>query len=175
MIEFSICTYNCCSLNKNIKVVRELTENNIDIVFLQETFITDKKLGIMNYIDENYSNFSFGAHFSEKSIINVSGRPMGGLACLHKANAPFNVKFIFSTRNFIVLELTINNIQITLVNVYLRCDLGDPVSLEQYLHTLNELEEILINYKCNNVIYLGDFNSDPYFGRSLVNFNDFFD
>ena len=65
-MEFSICTYNCCSLNKNIKVVRELTENNIDIVFLQETFITDEKLGIIDYIDENYSNFSNGAHFSEK-------------------------------------------------------------------------------------------------------------
>ena len=53
--------------------------------------------------------------------------PMGGLACLCKANAPFNVKYLFSTRNFMMLELSINDILINLVDVYLPKRFGDSV------------------------------------------------
>ena len=174
-MEFSLCSYNCCSLNKNIDVIREITNKNIDIVFLQETFITDEKLGIVDFINENYNNISVGAHYSENNIVNVTGRPMGGLVCLWKADMPFNVKHLLSTNNFVVLELSINSFKITLVNVYLRSVLGDPVTLEQYLQTLNELEEILISYNCNNVLYAGDFNSDPFIGRTWSNFKEFLD
>ena len=52
-MEFKVCTYNCCSLSKNIDIVRQLSSNNIDIIFLQETFIIDEKLGLLDFIDEN--------------------------------------------------------------------------------------------------------------------------
>ena len=49
-----ICSFNCCSLRKNIDLVRDLTNGCNDIVFLQETFVTEDKLGILDFIDENY-------------------------------------------------------------------------------------------------------------------------
>ena len=49
-----ICTLNCCSLKKNIDLVRELTSYGYDFIFLQETFVTDDKLGILDFISEEY-------------------------------------------------------------------------------------------------------------------------
>ena len=40
-MDIQICSYNCCSVVNNIDVVRELIAREIDIIFLQETFVTD--------------------------------------------------------------------------------------------------------------------------------------
>ena len=51
-MDLKICSYNCCSLLKNIDNIRILTNKGFDIIFLQETFITGDKLGIIDFIDE---------------------------------------------------------------------------------------------------------------------------
>ena len=54
-MDFSIlkmCSFNCCSLRKNIDMIRELASGEYDFIFLQETFVTDEKLGMFEFIDE---------------------------------------------------------------------------------------------------------------------------
>ena len=51
-MDLKACSYNYCSLNKNIDFVRSLTSSNLDIIFLQETFVTDEMLGILDFVDE---------------------------------------------------------------------------------------------------------------------------
>ena len=65
-MDIRLCSYNVCSLHKNIDVVRKLTENKYDIIFLQETFVVDDKLGEIDYIDEFYESIGVGAVYSEK-------------------------------------------------------------------------------------------------------------
>ena len=98
-MDIRICSYNVCSLRKNIDVVRELTENKFDIVFLQETFVVDDKLGEIDFIDEFYESVGVGAIYSEKSLTSVSGRPMGGMACLWRNGSHFKVDKIILDRN----------------------------------------------------------------------------
>ena len=81
-MNFSLCSYNCCSLRKNIDTVREITSMRFDIVFLQETFITNDKLGELDFIDKNYESVGVGAVYSERTLVSMSGRPKGGMACL---------------------------------------------------------------------------------------------
>ena len=100
---------------------------------------------------------------------------MNGLVCLWKANSYFNIEILSSGNDFIVLDMSFANIHITIVNVYLRSDLGDAVSHEKYLQSLNELENILLEYNCNNILYCGDFNTDPFISRAWANFKSFLD
>ena len=65
---FSICSYNCCSLNKNIDVVRELTDEKYDIIFLQETLVTEERMGELQFIDENYEVAGVCSVFSDKVL-----------------------------------------------------------------------------------------------------------
>ena len=88
-MELKVCSFNCCSLRKNINVIRKLTEEKYDIIFLQETFITDEKLGELDYIDDHYQSVGVGAKLSQKkSCLNgwTSGRwngvPMENRRCL---------------------------------------------------------------------------------------------
>ena len=93
-MDLKICTYNCCSLRKNINLIRGLTEDSIDIVFLQETLLLEEKLGDLAFIDENYDSVGVGAIYSEKALAANAGRAEGGLACLWKKNANFKVNKI---------------------------------------------------------------------------------
>ena len=173
-MKIKICSYNCCSLNKNIDIVRQLTFDKLDIIFLQETFVTDEKLGLLDFIDEKYDCIGIGAQFSNKCLSEATGRPMGGLACLWRSDAFFNVQVLLTNTDFIVLKLKYNNTSIILVNIYLRSDLGDPVTLENYVSGLNQLECVLSEFECENIFYCGDFNTDPYIGgRSWRNLSNF--
>ena len=173
-MDLKICSYNCCSLNKNIDIVRSLTSSNLDIIFLQETFVTDEKLGILDFVDERYNCIGAGAYFSNKCLAEATGRPMGGLACLWRSDATFSVNVLDISLDYIALKLKFNNTSIILVNVYLRSDLGDPVSLEKFISGLIQLENILNDYDCENIFYCGDFNTDPFIGgRSWSNLKNF--
>ena len=50
-MDLKLCTFNCCSLKKNIDLVRELTSKCFDIIFLQETLVTKDRLGDLAFID----------------------------------------------------------------------------------------------------------------------------
>ena len=63
-----ICTFNCCSLRKNIELIRELSDDGYDIIFLQETFLIEDKMGELDFIDENYECIGVGGAFSEKTV-----------------------------------------------------------------------------------------------------------
>ena len=89
---FNICTYNCCSLIKNIDIIRELTKKNIDIILLQEIFITEDKMGVINFIDEDYHIIGVPIYFSDRNITKVTSRHMNGLMWLWKANSYFNIE-----------------------------------------------------------------------------------
>ena len=141
-----IASYNCCSIKKNIDIVRELANSNIDIIFLQETFITDTDLGLLDYIHDEYESIGVGATFSDKSLASMSGRPMGGLACIWNRNKLFDIRVLQMSDNYIVLKLTYGKIEIILVNVYLRSNLGTPDSKADYLNAIGELEELLNDY-----------------------------
>ena len=71
-MELKVCSFNCCSLSKNINVIRKLTEEKYDLIFLQETFITDEKLGDLDYIDDHYQSIGVGAKLSQRSLVSMA-------------------------------------------------------------------------------------------------------
>ena len=172
-MDLSLCSFNCCSMNKNIDLIRKLTDSSYDIIMLQETMLTNERLGDLGFIDENYESVGVGATFSDKSLESMSGRPQGGMACLWKANSVFNIDKIVLENNMIIMCISIRNIKIVLVNVYLNSDLWETSTLNNYLNTLSNLELILADYNYDCINFLGDFNADPFVGRAWRNLDDF--
>ena len=73
-MNFTVCSYNCCSLSKNIEIVRDLTSKCYDIIFLQETMVTENRLDDLSYIDENYDSIGSASVYSEKALESCGGR-----------------------------------------------------------------------------------------------------
>ena len=172
-MDIKICSYNCCSLRKNIDIVRKLTDMNFDVIFLQETFVIDEKLGDLDYIDENYECVGVGAFYSEKSLLSVAGRPQGGMACLWRRDSPFVIDKVVINKNMCILSLSIGNLRTVLVNVYLNSDIWEIRTQTEYLENLNKMENVLVDYDFDQIYYLGDFNADPYVGRAWTNLKEF--
>ena len=170
-MELNFCTFNCCSLKKNINLIREIASLNFSIIFLQETLITDDNIRLLDFIDETYSGLGVGAIFSDKSIATSAGRPMGGLACIYKNN--LNVKCLYSADDIIVISVNMNNMIIVFVNVYIRSDLGDPYTQAEYINNLFKIEAIVNDINYDSIYVVGDWNADPYFGRAWENLTAF--
>lgn len=171
--ELKICTYNCCSLRKNVDLIRGLCEDSIDIIFLQETFLLEERLGDLSYVSEMYDGVGISASYSEKALTANAGRAEGGLACLWKRNDKITIKEVMLEKKFIGVQLLAGNHSILLVNVYLKSDLWEARTLSDYLEYLSELENLITRTRFDAVYIMGDFNADPYTGRAWSNLGDF--
>ena len=172
-MDLKLCTFNCCSLRKNIDIIRELTDCKYDIIFLQETFITEDKMGILDFIDERYECIGVPATYSEKVLTSNAGRPEGGMAILWRTASKFKVNKIIIEDNFMVFNFSVGNISIVIVNVYMNSDLWEVETLNRYLESLSKLEDILEAIAFDSIYYVGDFNADPTSGRAWRNLSNF--
>ena len=170
-----MCTFNCCSLKKNIDLVRDLASGQFDIIALQETFVVEEKLGHLDFIDENYECVGVPAVFSEKVLTAAAGRPEGGMAFLWKKKSNFKVNKVITETNFMILDIAVGSHNILIINVYMNSDIWEIATLEKYLHTLSALTDIIVDMNFDSIFFMGDFNADPTSGRAWRNLSRFMD
>ena len=150
-MDIKIYSFNCCSLRKNVDIVRELTNERFDIIFLQETLVTDDKLGIVDYINENYECIGVGAVYSKRSLASVADRPQGGMDCLWRVGSLFNLDKVILDFNLCILCITVGDLKIVLVNVYLNSDVWEIETQAKYLENLMKLEDIFYRrFQCRS-------------------------
>ena len=131
------------------------------------------KLGELQFIDENYEVVGSGSVYSEKALESNAGRSEGGLACLWLKDAPFKVEKVIIEKNFVIMSLIINSVVIVFVNVYIRSDIWEIRTLNDYLESLNELENVIGTMRFDSIFFIGDFNADPSSGRAWGNLMNF--
>ena len=130
-------------------------------------------VGNLHFIDENYEVVGSGSVYSERAFESNAGRSEWGLACLWKRSASFKVQKVIIGKNFIVMSLLINGITIVFVNVYIKSDLGEVRTLNDYLESLIRIEILIESLTFDSIFFIGDFNADPLYGRAFGNFKDF--
>ena len=172
-MDLKMINFNCCSLKKNIDLIRKLTDEAFDIIFLEETLLLEDRQGDLAFIDERYESVGVGAYYSEKALTANAGRAEGGLACLWKKDAAFKVTKIFMEEKYLGIEVTFGNRKALIVNVYIRSDIWEARTLDAYLNYLSELEHLFSSTDFNSLYILGDFNADPYSGRAWNNLSEF--
>ena len=74
-----------------------------------------------------------------------------------------------------VFDIILKSQVLRVVNTYIRSDLGDVVSLNNYLENLYYLENILDETHNDNILFIGDFNADPFHGRAWRSIKGFID
>ena len=141
--------------------------------FLQETLITEDKPSNLHFIDKNYEVVRSGSVYSERALESNARTSEEGLACLWKRSALFKVQKVIIEKSFIVMSLLINGLTIVFVNVYIKSDLGEVRTLNDYLELLIRLEILIESLKFDSTIFICDFNADPLRGRAFGNSKDF--
>ena len=174
-LNFSLCSYNCCSLNKNIDLVRMLTSKEYDFIFLQETLVTENRLGELSFIDEYYNVVGSSSVYSDKAFESNAGRSEGGLACLWRKDATYKLEKIIIENDYIIMSVGIGSLSIVLVNVYVRSDIWETRTLNDYLETLSQFDNIVSSMKFDSIYFIGDFNANPKSGRAWNNLSSFMD
>ena len=150
-MDLRICPYNCCPLNKNVDIVRELADVGYDFIFLQETLVTEDRLGDLNYIHEEYEAVGSGAVYSDRALQSNAGRCTGGVACLWRREASLSIDKVFIEKDYIVLSVICGSLTLVFVNVYIRSDIWEIRTHNEYLEMLSKLEAIISETKFDSI------------------------
>jgi exonuclease III len=158
---FRLSSYNCSGLNNSSNFIQYLLNLGILILGLQETWLLTEKLENLDAIHPDYCFHGQSGIDSTKDII--TGRPYGGTAFLwHKSLSKFISPVPCSNKRVCALQFSSHTTNDMLfVNVYMPCDtLNKSVCQVEYLNVLDAIEELIIKYDNNNVVLLGDWNTD---------------
>lgn len=160
-----ILTYNSTGMgiDKRKFIAELLDETKCDFLFLQETWLLNDSLYILNEIHDDYLAFGISGVQEKEGIMR--GRPYGGVAILwHKSYNNYIERI--STENLISKRVCgiwfdAPNVKFSLINAYPPCDnfLKNSVC-DVFLDTLNDVGLLLEISNGYPVIFGGDLNVD---------------
>lgn len=154
--KLKISSLNCKNVKTSMSDVKHLCDNS-DICFLQETWLRDDELNLLNSINRNFIGRGTSAMNTDGGII--SGRPFGGVAILWRKNLELNVNVKrFQDPRFIGIELTINKSTILLVNSYMPYECSD--NKEDFIFYLGMLQDLVESSSCDKIAIIGDWNAN---------------
>jgi len=156
-----IVTWNCQNLKTNIEGIKELCKK-ADIVCLQETWLEEFELGIVNTIDKEFRGQGFSGMIEDRDI--KKGRPYGGIMVLWRktvVDCVKNVK-VDGSKRIMSMEIMINGTKFNVINVYAPSDgkgVDSHLAMYNFWGALNAVIEVM---EGELLIVAGDFNTDYY-------------
>lgn len=177
-MSLSFATLNCRGVSNITKGLPYLfNDKNIQILFLQETWLAKQELDSLNCLYPDAQGFGASKINFEDGL--VIGRKSGGVACLWKNELEqlFHIKPLTYDLDWMVgMELvSLDKTSIAsylFINVYLpyKCD----ENLELYVECLGKIQQVIEEACTSNIIICGDVNCDPRidddYGRVLTSF-----
>ena len=144
-----------------------LTQHNVDIMFLQETWLLPSTQNKLNGINKNYCSHGISGMDNHNLL---QGRPYGGLAFLWKQSLSPSIKCVTDYKSKRICAVTIEcaNIKLLLINVYLPVDnYSKTVASDEFIDVCDVIEYLSSRYDDHTIIIGGDFNCD--FERANAN------
>ena len=130
--KLSIASFNCKNFKSSIDEIRLLCDHN-DVILLQETWLTNTELPILDQLHSEFYAKGISAMNLEEGVL--TGRPYGGVAILWRKSitSKFQIVDCNDTRLF-GLELVFGDKKIIIFNVYLPyCSNENAEEFIQYL------------------------------------------
>jgi exonuclease III len=150
-------SYNCRGFNTGKTDFIKHILTTVDVLFLQEHWLSDCQLSLLAGIDTNF--LCTGVSGFDSSVI-LPGRPYGGCAIFWRSDISFNVSVVKTdSRRLCAIRLFNNDIKLLLVNVYMPYESDENSTLEFFDQLLIIESLILSNIDCQ-IIVGGDFNVD---------------
>ena len=157
-----VVSFNCQSFNSSKEIIKLLLDRS-DILVLQETLVTD--------VNRESLEVFAGADFRLACVPAVRGdqtfvgRASGGMAIYYRHFTGLECDAITFSSRFQGLKLQCKDYSCLILNSYFNCDYRTNDSMMEYLNNLSVVANILINETYDDLMWIGDFNSDPSKGR----------
>ena len=130
-----------------------------DFLLLQETWKREKEF-ITNFKKDFPESECIAASQMDLDGIKA-GRPYGGVAICYHANLKCKiVKIPSDSKSICALKISIDEISILLINVYMPCSENNE-ALDKYTKILEEISSLCIKSATQHLIITGDYNADP--------------
>ena len=151
-----------------------LNHSNVDVVFIQEHWLSNNQLCKLTNIHDNYVGFATSAMEDRLNNDVLFGRPFGGVATLIKKSLITRVNCVLEDERCIILKLG----SFLITNVYLPSykinEVNDRAGRNTLLTLLESISEIFAKFHSCSLIMGGDFNCDVSkdgHGKSVFDFN----
>ena len=151
-----VTTFNCHGLKSSTTYLKDLCEKN-DILFLQETWLTEDELVLLKQIHSDFNGFGISAMDSSSCILTV--RPHGGVGILYRNNLGKLCNEVKYNENRILgLEFdSMSHGKILFLNVYLPYQYAD--NHEEYDYCLGFIQSVIQTSDKSNTFVQGDLNA----------------
>ena len=162
-----IASYNCrgfpkmpAKLNVKPTVNLLLNDESIDIICMQETFLSKQDLGCLNVIHKDYQGIGTSTMDTRDGLIK--GHPSGGVAILYRTNQAKNITPLHFNLDWVIgVSLNCNNSKHIILCVYMKtASGGHGDNREIFQGQLEELKMIIDDLDSTSVTIVGDWNAD---------------
>ena len=159
-------SYNCRGLPKTPgrlwekpTLHRLLQNKSLDIIALQETFLSKQDLGCLNVLSTEFQGV--GASTTDTRDKMITGHPHGGVAILYRVNLSKSITPLNFNLDWVVgISVTSGNYSHVILCVYLKCASGRDDHKEIFQGQLEELKFIIEGLDTTSVSIIGDMNAD---------------
>ena len=136
-------SYNCRGLNQTKRNYIATLLPNVNILFLQEHWLSDAQFSTISNIADNLSYTGISG-FHNCDIL--AGRPYGGCAILWKPSLLANVTIVDTDSNCIcAVRFCCDAWKIIAINVYMPYEDNNDVNSDEFIHLLALIESIIRN------------------------------
>ena len=163
----NVVSYNCRGFPKTAEKLWEkptiklmLEDNTIDIMCLQETFLSKQDLSCLNVIDKDF--LGVGASSTDLRDKLITGHPYGGVAILYrKKHSKCISPIIFNLDWVIGISIDSGSNKHVILCVYLKCVSSSHADHKDIFQgQLEELKAIINDLDTTSVTIIGDWNAD---------------
>ena len=159
-------SYNCRGFPKSSAKIREkptigmlLQDKSVDIIALQETFLSKQELGCLNMVHRDFQGIGVSTADSRDKLI--TSHPQGGVAILFRTTLSKCISPLFFNLDWVVgINIFNGSYHHTILCVYLKCASGREDHAEIFQGQLEELKHIIEGLNTTSVSIMGDFNAD---------------
>ena len=157
--KITFCTYNSYNYDAVKYDFAKQMFTKCDFLLLQETWKRENEF-ITNFKKDFPESECIAASQMDLDGIKA-GRPYGGVAiCYHGSLKCKIVKIPSISKSICALKITIDEINILLINVYMPCSENNE-AIDKYTNILEEISSLCIKSATQHLIIAGDYNADP--------------
>ena len=152
----TICSFNCKNVKTSLVEIIDLCLS-FDIILLQETWLLDFELPLLNNVHPDFYARGISSVKSNDGLL--VGRPHGGLAILWRKSMGSDCTVVdYCDDRLMGLEISSHSSKVLLVNVYLPYCCND--NIDDYMFYLCKLDSIIESADTPYVFVVGDFNAN---------------
>jgi len=154
---FTVATYNLHGINQGREMLEHLCiDNVIDIIYIQEYWVTPYNMHSILNFSTNYSGFGISARESAVTNGVLVGRPLGGACILINNKHILNVKCHKTAESFVIVSVG----TIVYVIVYMPYNPSAHRNNEEFMDILSDISLVLDSMTFTALVFGRDVNTN---------------